>query len=48
VLSFSINKRCSFRLTKTDGVAEEIFQRDTFQEITFEQYQAYIDQKIIP
>ncbi|MCI0561679.1 MAG: hypothetical protein MN733_24585 [Nitrososphaera sp.] len=31
-----------------DGVAEVLFQRDTFQEIIVEEYQRYIEQQIIP
>ena len=31
-----------------DGVAEELFERDELREITFEQYQTYIEQKTIP
>jgi hypothetical protein len=31
-----------------DGVAEVLFQRDTFREITIEEYQKYIEQQIIP
>lgn len=31
-----------------DGVAETLFERDTFQEITLEEYQSYIENKTIP
>lgn len=31
-----------------NGVAETLFERDTFQEITLEEYQSYIENKTIP